>query len=281
MRFWPFFLLVLLACQLETAVPLLSPVPLATAVPAPVAATMPAPPAIPTPPPTAAPLVLPPVEAGAATMPVLRVGELVTGRVGGGNPPQWEIRLTAGDDFLVWVQPQEGLEAVVQLSREGERENLVNLATADPAGAWAFLTAGETSYTLRVAGSNGSEGTFRLGVLDWQRAAVLAVEGAVAEDEVASYRLPFTAGQTVLFWLEPVGAWDGVLELYAPAGFVLARDESGEGARKKARPRPKQVASTSFACLVTLGKKARLPLRIFCGGMRSSLSVCQSFRLSV
>ncbi|MDA0246216.1 MAG: hypothetical protein OT477_22630 [Chloroflexi bacterium] len=263
MRFWPFFLLVLLACQLQTAVPLLSPVPPTTAVPAPVAATMPAPPAIPTPPPTAAPLVLPPVEAGAATMPVLRVGELVTGRVGGGNPPQWEIRLTAGDDFLVWVQPQEGLEAVVQLSREGERENLVNLATADPAGAWAFLTVGETSYTLRVAGSNGSEGTFRLGVLDWQRAAVLAVEGAVAEDEVASYRLPFTAGQTVLFWLEPVGAWDGVLELYAPAGFVLARDESGEGGTEEGTATAEASGEYLIRVFGYLGQEGAFALRIF------------------
>jgi hypothetical protein len=100
-------------------------------------------------------------------------------------------------------------------------------------------------------------------VLDWQRAAVLAVEGAVAEDEVASYRLPFTAGQTVLFWLEPVGAWDGVLELYAPAGFILARDESGEGGTEEVTATAEASGEYLIRVFGYLGQEGAFALRVF------------------
>lgn len=218
-----------------------------------------------TPPPTA---VVPPAPTPIVleqTTPLLGPNIGYSGQLTNNDAAVYQLQLPAESDLILVIRPQEGLDAVLQVS--DDQALLVDQVDDYGANEPEFLrlnTTAAADYTVRVTGFEGSSGNYTINLYDLNSSTttfLLNITDSVAAGDVNSYTIDQVANQFVIVFFDPTD-FDGLVEIYEPSGFLLSKDEGQTGEAETAVFTPRSDGEHLIRIFGYLGDSGSYALRV-------------------
>lgn len=157
-------------------------------------------------------------------------GEIATGSVAEGGFQDYQFTGIAGAPIVVALQPAEDFDVILEIFPVGDENSLLaDVDTGFPSEpeVLVFTPEADGDYFARVSGFAGTAGDYLITMFDPSQGVTL--EGAVADDEAAEFRVCVPAGELLIAVVFPDEDFDPVFNLNGPGGGQLL-DEIDNGA---------------------------------------------------
>ncbi|MCB0033165.1 MAG: hypothetical protein KDE51_04070, partial [Anaerolineales bacterium] len=218
-----------------------------------------------TPPPTAVVPPLPTPIVLEQTTPLLGPNIGYSGQLTSNDAAVYQLQLPAASDLMLVIRPQDGLDAVMQVS--DAQALLVGQVDEYGVNEPEFLrltTTEAANYTVRVSGFDGSLGNYTINLYDLDSTTttfLLNITDSVAAGDVNSYTIDQVANQFVIVFFDPTD-FDGLVEIYEPSGFLLSKDEGHTGEPETAVFIPQSDGEHLIRVFGYLGDSGSYALRV-------------------